>query len=130
TGPVLLVAGRGDRLVLDANRAAESHLNDRSRLVLAPSFFYQRQRLRDPGALDTLLAVEWLGQHVAGFDPAALPRPPITARLPRLLRRGGAAAAATVAAVLAALAGPPQQAQAAASLDLDPVTKTMTYQGS
>ncbi|MCC7359753.1 MAG: hypothetical protein IT317_09765 [Anaerolineales bacterium] len=126
----LLVAGRGDPVVLAANRAAAARLNDRSQLVLAPSWRYLRRRLTTPGALDDLLAVEWLGRHVAGLAPAELPREPLTARLPALRRHGQAAAAATVLALLATALRPARPAAAVSTLDRDTVTGTLTYTGS
>ncbi len=125
----LLVVGRSDRLVLDANRAAEARLNDRSRLVLAPSWRYLRRRLTAPGALDQILAVEWLGQYVGGLLPEQLPRAPVTPLMPAV-RHGRAAAAATVLALLAALARPAGKAGAISTMDRDTVTGTMTYSGS
>ena len=115
--PSLMVVGRGDRLVLDANRAALRRLNPASRLVLAPSFRYLRYALRDPGQLDAMLAVEWLTRHVAGARETARThgRSPVSL-LDILPSHGRAAAAATVLALLASLAGPLQPAQAAGSV--------------
>ena len=129
--PSLLVVGRRDRLVLEANRAAARRLNPTSRLVVAPSFRYLRYALREPGRLDAILAVEWLARHVAGVvPPAESRRPSLISLLDAWPAHGRAAAAATVLALLAALGAPSQTALAATSTITIDGSGNLTYAGS
>ena len=118
--PTLLIVSRRDRLVLDANRDAERHLNSASQLVVAPSFRYLRRRLANPAGFEALLAVDWLAQHAGARPTTAGQRPSLVPA------RGRAAAAATVLALLAALATPALQADAAGSLAISGGTATYT----
>ena len=130
SAPVLLVANRRDRLVLSANRQAERKLNGASRLVVAPSFRYLRYSIREPGALEALLAAEWLKRQVAGLVPdASGERPSLVSLLTAVPTRGRAAAAATVFALLASVAGPALTAHAnGATISIN--SGALTYDGS
>ena len=129
--PSLLVVNRRDRLVLAANRDAARRLNPSSRLVVAPSFRYLRYALREPGALDALLSVEWLAGHLAGVAlETETRRPSLRALLDAWPSHGRAAAAATVLALLATLSTAVQPAVGAANLTLSGNGGTLTYLGA
>jgi putative phosphoribosyl transferase len=66
--PVLLIVGRRDAEVLEANRAAAEHLA-RAQLAVVPN---ARHLFEEPGALDAVarLAAEWLTKHLAPEPPA------------------------------------------------------------
>src|SRR5258706_14956782 len=112
TAPTLLVVNRRDRLGLDAHREAERRMNASSRLVVAPSFRYLRQRPANPAGFEALMSVEWLSRHVGGQSAVSGQRP---SAVPG---HGRAAAAATVLALVAALAAPALQAEAAGTISI------------
>ena len=128
--PTLLVVSRRDRVVLDANRAAARRLSPSSRLAVLPSFRYLRYTLREPGALDALLALDWLSGHMPGAVEAAPRRSLLSVLLEARPSHGRAAAAATVLALLAVLGTAVPPAAGANNLTLSGSGGTLTYQGA
>lgn len=67
--PVLLIVGACDPVVLDLNRKAKAHLNNRTRLAIVPGATHL---FEEPGTLEQVarLAELWFQRWLAARDPA------------------------------------------------------------